>query len=104
PYFLLLLFHIFFKRRHDFLDLVRIELWFTCDGVFYASSEHIGNDIHLLTAQVESNLKANAVADFVFLVLELCRFILPKQRQHKEGCAENDDKLVHKECLSRGCS
>jgi len=50
------LFHIFFKRCHDFLDLIRVQLWFTGEGVFYARREHIGTNIHFLPTEVESDL------------------------------------------------
>ena len=65
------LFHVFFKLRHYVLDLVWCQLRFTGNGVFDAGDEEVGINVHLLPAQIKSDIHANAVAYLVFLIFEL---------------------------------
>src|SRR5262249_11871735 len=57
-----------FKFCHNLLDLIWRQLWFTSDGVFYASDEHLGIGLHFLLAEVESDVQANAI---IVLILVL---------------------------------
>ena len=68
---LLFLFHVFLKLCHDVLDLVGCQLRFTSDRVFNAGGEDVGVNVHLLPAQIKSDIHSDAIADFVLLVFEL---------------------------------
>jgi hypothetical protein len=56
---------------HDVLNLVGRQLRFAGNGVFNASGQDIGVNVHLLPSEIKSDLHADAVADLVLLVFEL---------------------------------
>ena len=69
---LLFFHHFFLQSRHRFLDLVlRQKRLGAANSVFYALQEHVGINIYLLPARLNPT-ETDAVADFVFLVFELC--------------------------------
>ena len=49
----------------------------------HAGGQDIGVNVHLLPAEIKSDLHADAVADLVLLVFELWGFVLPEQWECK---------------------
>ena len=54
----------------DGLDLIGSKLRFTCDRVLYSGDERVGIDRYVLSAEIKSDIKTQAVTDLVLLIFK----------------------------------